>query len=299
MLLTVIALISGAHRGIETMKRTRVIIVSDIHFCHEEYCNYSTEARMDHFISSIVAENKADPIDALILLGDYSLDFWEWSIKGCYIENGTSYTRAFYENYIKPLKKALPNAKFSMIAGNHEQYDEKTWSIITEGHSRNEALVLGDVLFLMLDTFAANLAPTEHSDGTYTGADLEYVYDMLEKHSGKKAILCSHYFDPSRDSAEFCALMQDPRIIAAVCGHNHRWDINKAQEYGEKPILYDGQFSYTGADGEGPMWGYREIVIEDNLLISRYITPEITKPYGRDEIVTYPRAYYERIEIKI
>ena len=72
------------------MESKRIIIASDIHLCHEDWYGVKAEDRVQKFIDDIKAEYKKHPFEALLLLGDYSLDHWKWQIKGSYIEKKIS-----------------------------------------------------------------------------------------------------------------------------------------------------------------------------------------------------------------
>ncbi|MBQ9117289.1 MAG: metallophosphoesterase [Clostridia bacterium] len=257
------------------MKETvTVILASDIHLCHIDWYGMQNESRVDKFFSDIRARYEQEPFDALLLLGDYSLDYWAWEIKGCFLNEGKSYSELFA---IK-LRQALGDLpiKISMIAGNHEQFGEEAWNRIT-GFSREDVYINGDTVFLLLDTFAGNLDPTEHSDGTYTGANVAKIKEYLQRYSEKRFVLCAHHFDPQRESEEFRRLLRDEeRIICLFGGHVHRsCALPLGEEYGNKTLIYTGNYSYSA---ERPitrsMWGYREVVLSPTELSTRYVTPE-------------------------
>ena len=255
--------------------RKRIILSSDIHNCHQDYYDYGTANRMNLFVDSLIEENEKEPIDAIILLGDYSLDFWAWNIKGCYINEGKSRAADFSNEYLSRLKSALPDVKFAMTAGNHEQYGEELWNKLT-GFSRNDIVILDGYLILILDTFAGNLDPAEHSDGTYTGADTARIKRIIAEYPKKKVILCSHYFDEARETEDFRELCLDERIICLFCGHNHDNNHLISDKFGSKPLMYTGNFSYNRAKTERPTWGFRELIIDGSSIEARYIMPEIT-----------------------
>ncbi len=66
------------------MKRTKIILASDIHLCHCNWLGVAPEVRVQKFIDDLKAEYQKEPFEALLLLGDYSLDHWKWQIKGSY-----------------------------------------------------------------------------------------------------------------------------------------------------------------------------------------------------------------------
>lgn len=274
--------------------RKRIILSSDIHYCHIDWYGVRTADRMQKWVDDLKREYEKDPFEALLLLGDYSLDHWKWQVRGSYIEKGISYTERFVQEYLSQLRK-LPIA-VRMIAGNHEQYGETLWHRLT-GYHREDVYVTGDFVFLLMDTYRDGLDPTEHHDGVYTGADMPFLREQLAKYPGKRVILCCHYIEPWRESEEFKALLRDDRIVCLFAGHTHRSEIwNMEPEYGSKKVLFTGQY---GESGEKPpaksMWGFRELILTDRTLESNYITPANTivyegetvyHPYGKQDCVS-------------
>ena len=275
------------------MSRTRVLIASDIHWCHLNWYGVENDERMERFVQHVEDEYCKDPFAALLLLGDYSLDHWAWGIKGCYLNDGTSCTGMFAEKLMPRLKRL--GVPIAMIAGNHEQYGNALWQKITGGFSRCDSLCVGEYLFVLSDTFGADLDPTQHSDGIYCGTDVAFVREQMEKHSDKRVILCAHHFDPAKESESFRALVRDERVLCLFGGHVHRSKVVElGPDLGNKALLYTGNYSYNG--GNQPpvesMWGFRDLILEDGVLTSRYITPENKIVYKEQEIL-HPYGYQD------
>ena len=258
------------------MSRHRFLIASDIHLCHLDWYGVPTEERMARFVRHVEEEYEREPFEALLLLGDYSLDHWRWNIKGCWLTEGKSNTRTFAREYVKKLQKL--GVPIAMIAGNHEQYGEALWNELT-GYRRMDYLLCGDVLFILPDTFGVGLDPTEHSDGTYCPAQIKFIRETMARYPDKKVVLCAHHFAPERESEELRALVREnDRILCLFGGHVHRSNIVElGEDWGGKALLYTGNYSYnTGkeADAESSFWGFRDLVLDGDTLISGYITPE-------------------------
>jgi len=275
--------------------KKRILIASDIHWCHMDWYGVPTKERVARFFRHVEEEYEKDPFSALLLLGDYSLDHWKWNIKGSWLANGVSYTKKMADAMLPRFAKlGIPIA---MIAGNHEQYGETLWQELT-GHTRTDHVVVDDLLFILPDTFGGDLDPAEHSDGTYVGVDVDFVEELMARYPTHKVILCAHHFAPQRESEAFRTLVREnDRILCLFGGHVHRSNIVPLGEaWGNKTLLYTGHYSYN--DGKnGPvthcMWGFRDLVVEENTLTSRYITPEndivekdtpIHHPYGTQDI---------------
>lgn len=272
------------------MNAKRILLISDVHNCHKDWYGVTNEDRMERFVKHLHEEYARAPYEMILFLGDYSLDFWEWDELGCYVDHGESRTREFVEKHARRLP-----APWYMIAGNHEQYGEEKWREIT-GCSRQGAVTVGDWLFIMTDSFGANLDPDYHSDGTFTPIDVSFVRAQLEKYPSHKVVLCSHHFDPRFETDEGKALIQDPRIVCLFAGHVH---LSKVEDCCGKKLIRTGNYAYSSEENPlDSMWGYREAILSDDRLVSRYITPENTVELDGKEI-TVPYAAQDEIEIRL
>jgi len=243
----------------EKTDNKRILIATDLHYCEMLWHNTDRVGRMKKFCTSVNKEYSENPFDMMLFLGDYSLDFWVWSTGGTYLNNPPVSDTA---NFMKDIYPQLP-LKAYMIPGNHEQYGNEKWKELT-GFPRQFSVVYGDYVFLMCDTFAGNLNPTEHNDGTYTGIDTEFLKLMLQTHTDKKIIICAHNIIPERETEELKKLIcENERIIAAFTGHTHRSNtVILDSQWRNFPIFYCGDFSYSSGQ-ENPNWGYRILNLEN------------------------------------
>ena len=269
------------------MKKTaKIIIASDIHHRCSDYYGVPMDEITENLCADLEAEYKKEPYDALLLLGDYSLDHWGWYTKGSYLTKGISNAKHFAETYLGRL--APEGVEVRMIAGNHEQYGEEMWKKLT-GYNRRDHIVIGDILFILTDTFGGDLDPTEHSDGTYIGANMDDINCLMAKYPDKKVILCSHWFDINVESEEFRELLRrEERILCLFCGHNHKSRIvSTGEENGNKPILYTGNYSYSGEPNPARcLPGYRVLTVSDEGIESKYIVPSHTYTLGYVRVTT-------------
>ena len=106
-------------------------------------------------------------------------------------------------------------------------------------------------------------------------------------------------FDFEKETPEACSLVQDPRIVCMASGHVHLSDIVTLPDaLGGKKILRTGHYSYAAAPNPLEfMHGFREIILTEDELSSRYITPEnrifldgkaVDHPYGTQDEVRIP-----------
>ena len=249
----------------------KISLASDIHYRCNDYYGRDMEEIAETLASDLNSEYQKAPYDALLLLGDYSLDHWAWEGGGSFLNQGISNAKIFAEKYLPRL--APSGVEVRMIAGNHEQFGEENWQRLT-GHSRNSHVAIDGILFILTDTFGGDLDPTVHSDGTYTGARVDDIKALMERYPDKKVILCSHWFDVERESEEFLNLLRtEERIICLFCGHNHKSSVSSTgKENGDKPILYTGNYSYSGEKNSvACLPGYRTLIIDGDTVTSSYV----------------------------
>ena len=278
------------------MNKTRILIASDIHYCEDGWYGLPRTAKGQNLMADLAREYEKAPYSALLLLGDYSLDHWVWGTKGTYLTRGLSETRLFVEEVLGQL--APEGVEVRMIAGNHEQYGEERWEALT-GHKRRDHLVCGDVLFILCDTFGGDLDPVEHSDGTYVGLCAEEIRALMARYPDKQVILCAHWFHLEAESEEVRELIRsEDRILCLICGHAHISRILSTEgDQPGKPILFTGHYSYSGE--KNPLRclnGYRELLIHEDRITSKYIVPAHT--YTVDGI-RFTTEYAEQDAIEI
>ena len=279
-------------------QKKKIILMSDIHYRCADYYGRTGEEIAELLCDDLNAEYIKEPYDALLLLGDYSLDHWVWGKGGTYLNHGISNAELFANKY---LSRIAPNGvTVKMMPGNHEQYGEELWNKLT-GHHRNSHAVIGDILFILTDTFGGDLDPTVHSDGTYTGANVVNVKELMARYPDKKVILCSHWFEMSAESTEFCELLRtEDRILCLFCGHNHKSRVDSTgEENGSKPILYTGNYSYSGEKNNVEcLPGYRRLEIDESVISSCYVVPSHRYKIGS---VYFTNEYTEQdaLEIKL
>ncbi len=269
----------------------KIIIASDIHHRCSDYYAVPADEITENLCADLNAEYEKEPYDALLLLGDYSLDHWAWNTKGTYLTKGISNAQRFAEIYLPRI--APEGVAVRMIAGNHEQYGEELWHELT-GYNRRDHIIIGDILFILSDTFGGDLDPTDHSDGTYIGVNMDDINELMARYPDKKVILCSHWFDIAAESEEFRELLRkEDRILCLFCGHNHKSRVvSTGEENGDKPILYTGNYSYSGeANPMRCLPGYRVLTITDEGIESKYVVPPHTYITG------YIRATTEYAEL--
>ena len=279
------------------MTEKRMIFCSDVHLCHIDWYGVSSKDRMENMITKLNEYYEEKPYEKIMFLGDYSLDFWAWDICGSYLREGVNNTENFKKYYADRLK-----APYHMMAGNHEQYGDEKWEQIT-GVKRDSSFVAGGYLFIASDNFSGILDPDFHTDGEYSPTKIDFVKSEMEKHPDLPVILCSHFFDKTKEPPEFFEFLKnEKRIVFLICGHDH---INTVTDFGEDVKLYhDGHYSYAGGH-QSPdklMWGFCEAVLTDDGVDIRYIEPEneLTLENGTPHKHTYreqTHVFFKRRDI--
>ncbi len=246
----------------------KLLLLSDVHFCQQDFYGISYDKRKADFVKNLNAAYEKDPYEAILFLGDYSLDFWAWNAGGSYVHDKVSYTARFVDEILPQLSCKT----HYLIPGNHEQYAPADWERIT-GCKRQFSLATDKALILMLDTFAGDLDPDYDSDGTYTGADMAFIKAQMEKHPELPVILCAHYFDEKRESAAFTALVkEDKRIVCLFCGHDHVLSCTPmSADCGGKLLFHTGNYSYAGRHLANCPFGWRELEITADAVKTTYV----------------------------
>ena len=258
----------------ESKRTGHILLMSDIHLCHLDWNGHTSERRVNKMIEDLNAYAQDHPYSDILFLGDYSLDFWQHGIKGSYRNQQVSNT----ENMIKNYFSKLSCQSYYMIPGNHEQYSNEKWLELT-GRDRQFSVIINGWLFIMLDNFSENLNPSFDSDGAYSNADVAFIKAEMEKHPDLPTVLCAHFFDEAKETAEFRQLVKsEDRIICLFAGHDHANTDEKLSQrsWGGKYLFHAGNYSYT----RSPLtvrdcaWGWRELTFDSTGITVSYYSPE-------------------------
>jgi hypothetical protein len=130
--------------------------------------------------------------------------------------------------------------------------------------------------------------------------DMDYIRAVMAAHPDNRFWLVSHYFDLSKESDAFRALLAtDSRIKGLFMGHTHlNTLIPLGEDYQNLVIAQTGNFSFTSGDLTRDFWGLRDLVIDENGAVSRYILPESHIFPGGKEVVI-PAAVRDVAEYEI
>ncbi len=246
------------------MKKHRILLLSDLHYCQEEYGGISRDEKAERILQQIFYEHQREPFSLILFLGDYSLDYWAWSTKGTWLNEKKSYTAEFVQRYCQELP-----APYYLLPGNHEQFGNEEWQKLV-GFNRSAEFIIGNFLFILWDSFADDLNPTIHSDGTYTPPNVKEIRKLMLKNPDKKVILCSHSFQPNFTPEEQ-ELIRDPQVVCLFQGHTHLSNIiTLPQEYGCKKLIQTGSWAAT-SPVSNYAWGVRDLYLEDDSITSSYL----------------------------
>ena len=263
----------------------RVLLTSDIHYTFlNKWYGLTPEERMEHWVSSVLAEHERHPFDLIIFPGDLSLDHWGGS--GSFERWGESTTKEFIEKYVSRLPADIPKL---YLPGNHEAYTNEQWKEIT-GNEYYWSYVLGTNLFIGLDSFGDDAA----TQGDYKQMNVEFIKSEMEKYPNTNVYLVAHHFDLTQESAEFVKLLnQSKRIVGLFQGHIHRSILRpQGVNFGNHTIAQTGHFAFS--DDQNPekdFWGFRDIVITKDRAVSSYIQVDSRADFSKiGKFIDIPRT---------
>ena len=245
--------------------KQKFIFVSDMHYTTDksaeelalEYPNAkasmasgvafgkSQGEKVQKIYDDVIAESKLAPIDGVLVLGDLSIDDYDY--------------RQLPENYCQKFKDEcmdrLPCPAYA-IAGNHDSYTNEQWREVF-GYERQYCVEIGDSVFIMADTFA--LCPASSASGSpHTRLDGDFLESALNKYKGKKIFLCSHYFhaDETFDERTKRLIRESKDIVCLFRGHVHINSITElGKEFGFKKLIDIGGYGYSGCQ-VGDRWDF-------------------------------------------
>lgn len=275
-----------------TLKQ-RFLLVSDMHYTTEETyeelkkihpeaktCPASGNAfgrtqrqKIEKVYEDIVEEHRRSPLDAVLVLGDLSVDDYDFR---CLPDN---YCRRFKEECMD----RLPVPAYA-LPGNHDSYPNEMWREVF-GYDREYAIEFGDCVFLMADTFANTPASKTNPGG---GAPINPIHDdflreKLEKYKGKKIFLCAHHIDRDRITDEGKKLIKDSGdVVFMYRGHVHINSVNDMGEdcgnvkmidiggYGYAMHVIDKKYDFNVFDFKWA-WGYQIIEVYDDMIKTYHV----------------------------
>ena len=257
----------------------RILLVSDVHYTTDlseaEMKKIHPEAlasaasgtafgltqrqKIDKMLADILREHENNPLDAILFLGDMSIDDADF--------------RRLPDNYCLKFRDEcmahFPCPAY-VIPGNHDSHGNDVWKSIF-GTDRQHTVKLDGLTVIMLDTFN-HLPATAACGSTYSGIDVEWLKAELERADDQPIILCAHHFNESADGPAMAELVQDKRVICLFRGHTHHHEV---LSYFGKPLVDIGGYAYEGmkgADGKYTFqvfdpkwaWGYEMLELDEN-----------------------------------
>ncbi len=242
--------------------KQRFLLVSDMHYTTNErprelaktYPNAQASVasgnafgktqreKIEKIYEDIIAENTRSKLDAVFILGDLSIDDYDY--------------RNLPINYCGEFKKdlmdRLPCPSYA-LPGNHDSYPNEMWKEVM-GYDRKYTVEVGDAAFIMDDSFANVPANPDHpaSGSDFTPTDPLFLQNCLEKHKGKKIFYCSHYIDTRENSQFFpdsCKelIQKCDDLVFLYRGHTHINSVHYFKsDLKNKPVIDIGGYGYSG-----------------------------------------------------
>lgn len=236
-------------------KKHRVLLVSDMHYTTEEThaemkrldptvntsvaagdaFGYTQREKIEKVYEAIVREHGISPLDAVLVLGDLSID--DYSFRNLPL----NYCKKFKEDCMD----RLPCPAYA-IPGNHDSYPTEIWQEVF-GYGRQFSVEVDDAVFLMMDVFAdvpANSASGSHS----TLFDEAFLRNALEAYKGKKIFLCAHHVSENLFTDETKRLIRESEdVVCLFRGHIHKNAVyDLGEDFGHKTLIDIGGYAYNG-----------------------------------------------------
>ena len=277
-----------------TLKQ-RFLLVSDMHYTVDEptkewkatYPQAKASAaavhafgktqrqKIEKIYEDIMAEHTHLPLDAVLILGDLSIDDYD------YRNLPINYCKLFKEE----LMDRLPCASYA-IPGNHDSWPNEIWKEMM-GQDRRYSVEIGDSAFIMEDSFANVPAlPNDPASGAgFTPMDADFLRSCLQKHKGKHIFLCAHHIHAAKNSfSEECRqlLRESEDLIWLFRGHTHVAAVYEGREgAGGKTLIDIGGYGYEGVQidkrwdfnvfDEKWAWGYQILEIYDDKICTYHV----------------------------
>lgn len=266
--------------------RQRFLLVSDMHYTTDlSYAEYAARhpgarasaasgsafgktqrEKVEKVYSDIAREHSEAPLDAVLVLGDLSVDDYDF--------------RRFPENYCKKFKEEcmdrLPCPAYA-IPGNHDSYPDEIWHAIF-GYDREYVLPIGDTVFIMADNFAD--LPANPDDPAAGSKRTPLSENLLEEaarlYPGKRYVLCSHYLTEESFSDKCRRMVRDwDELLIMYTAHTHVQEVtDMGDEFGGKRLVDIGGYGYSGKRTDSGWvfdiydyawgWGYQILEVYDD-----------------------------------
>lgn len=230
--------------------------------------------KIEKVYTDIIRENERCALDALLVLGDLSIDDYDF--------------RRLPINYCEQFKRdcldRLP-CKYHVIPGNHDSYPNEIWRKVF-GTDREFAAETGGSVFIMMDTF--NSIPAANASGSaLTVMNEDFLAECLEKYKGKRIFICAHYVEPTKNVTESVQnLIKDSKdVVFLFRGHTHVKNvIAMGDVFGGKTLVDIGGYGYCGMKidnryefnifDEKWAWGYQILEIYDDKIVTYHVTTD-------------------------
>lgn len=292
----------------------RVVLVSDVHYTtqetHEEMkrmnpsvntslaagdiFGYPQHDKVDCMYRDILSFVGREPTDAILFLGDLSLDDYSF--------------RNLPENYCAKLKEECLDrwpVPVRCLAGNHDSYPENMWREVI-GTPRQYTAHIGGAAFIMLDTFA-KIPATDASGAGYSGVDMSWLRQQTKQCGEGPIFLCAHHIREDEEEL-FQFMRDDPRIVCAFRGHTHINGALHPVAASEKPLIDIGGYGYHGMQVEkkyiftrfSPDWAWGYEVLEwDNAHVHMYHVKTPRVYVGDNGTFDYPGCIEDVLNLNI
>lgn len=270
--------------------QNRFLLVSDMHYTTEEtteelkqmYPGANTSAaagnafgktqkgKIDKLLGDILEEHRRSPLDAVLVLGDLSIDDADFR------NLPWDYCSRFREDCMDK----LPCPAYA-LPGNHDSYPDAHWKEVF-GYGREFTVSVGDCVFLMADTFRE--VPAHGASGSpHNPLDPSFLRNCFGQHRRKKLFLCAHHLEQNTFLPEVQKMIRENRdLVCMFRGHVHKNSITDlGDELGGQKLIDIGGYGYKGRVVNGRYdfnyfdfawaWGYQILEIYDDCIRTYHV----------------------------
>lgn len=236
----------------------RVMVISDIHYyttanIRENNLGITRAKKRELLTNQIRKELDGRGLDAILVLGDLATDNWTVGLDDAKNESeqytkNTYYAKTLYEECFRQFENELG---IFVLAGNHDSFQNDKWREMF-GVDRQYSFRIGNLAFIMLDTFGSSGSLRKTEGTEYVGIDRTWLAGEMAKYSNCRVIVCAHYFQSMSELETLSR--QYSNIIGFFHGHTHLYE---AVDVGNGTMcINDGGFSYTAFASEDGVWDF-------------------------------------------
>lgn len=195
---------------------------------------YTQTEKINIILDDVSKISEGANIEGIFVLGDLGTD--DYGFRNL----STNWVQKFKDEVMAK----LPVESYA-LPGNHDSYPDEMWNQIF-GYDRQYSVKVGDAAFIMLDSYS-DLSTVDGSGSNYTGIDVEWLKQELEKYPTEQIFLCTHYLETDTEDYELSKLLKEnERIVCIFRGHTHLNETYLCEKLNNEFLIDLGGYAYYG-----------------------------------------------------